>query len=173
MVIGFFLVVPVPPAATRVAPGRHSDESNWDRIGSSSAPSGYLPIPDASDVESSSEAELEDDDEERGEHPSGRRPSDARVRTNRDGTVLELSPARSRQSDEPDEGLLTKVLSRVSVVPSVAGDPGAGGVTGRRLLQEGDFWLLAAITSLLSGTGLMCQSSPSCTQPSLPGGQDH
>lgn len=163
MVLGFFFVVPVPPPSPRVSLPRHTDESNWDRIASSSslsAPSGYLPIPDASDVESASEAEPDDEDEQTS--------TPRRTRTNRDGTVLELSPSRSRKSDEGqemDRDLLTKVISRVSVVPSVAGD-GEGGVTGRRLIREGDFWLLAAIVSLLSGTGLMCQSSsPSAFLP--------
>lgn len=74
--------------------------------------------------------------------------------------MLELSPSRSFKSNEgeplPDDSL-TKVISHVSVVPSVAG-VGGGGVTGRKLIREGDFWLLAGITSLLSGTGLMCTS---------------
>lgn len=141
MALGVVLVVPVPPAKHRPHP-HHTEESNWDRIASSSSATGYLPIPDQSDAESG--AETEDEEAEGGET--------RKVRTRRDGTVIELSPSRSAEA-----GSLTKVVSRVSVAPSAPGDDGEG-MTGMRLVKEMDFWILAAIVSCLSGTGLMCES---------------
>lgn len=151
MFLGVFLVIPVPPLKHRPHP-HHTEESNWGRVASSSSATGYLPIPDQSDVESTSGAETEDDDDDT---------HTPRVRTRRDGTVIELSPSRSFKSNEGDEEeqTLTKVASRVSVVPSVAGGDDGEGMTGMRLMKELDFWILAAIVSCLSGTGLMCELS--------------
>ncbi|KAL7417962.1 major facilitator superfamily domain-containing protein [Mrakia frigida] len=147
MFLGVFLVVPIPPPKHRPHP-HHTEESNWGRIASSSSATGYLPIPDQSDAESTSGAETEEDDDET---------HTPRVRTRRDGTIIELSPSRSFKSNEGDdeEGILTKVTSRVSVVPSVAGGDDGEGMTGMRLMKELDFWILAAIVCCLSGSGLM------------------
>jgi len=151
MFLGVFLVVPVAPPKHRAHP-HHTEESNWGRVASSSSATGYLPIPDQSDAESTSgaETETEEDDDEITHTP--------RVRTRRDGTIIELSPSRSFKSNEgsDEEQMLTKVTSRVSVVPSVAGGDDGEGMTGLRLMKELDFWILAAIVSCLSGTGLMC-----------------
>lgn len=143
-----------------------ADESGWERI---PGDVGYSPIPNRF-ADEDSDASDDEDEETRSNREGGEfdpeldivvtPPSPLEAGVRRKSNALELSPTRSHTSllgRREERAAIGEPLSQV--VSRQSANPDQINICGRRLFGNLDFWILAGLVSLLSGTGLMCESS--------------
>lgn len=145
MLVGMVLVKPVPHIHLVDSRGRETDgygsrESGWERI----AGQGYESVPDSEDEDDADDPEI---------NIIPPTPADG----NPPVQLRETSPRPSARSASPSG-------SELNLKPSISRSSGKTllgspiNLSGWQLVRNLDFWLLTAIVSLLSGTGLMCSS---------------
>jgi hypothetical protein len=146
MLAGAFLVRPVPHVHVVDALGIERDgygarESGWERIGPAGE-GGYAAVPEDSDDE---DADVGRPDIQVTPPTPLDAPADVGVL---EGPILSRSPSST--------SLALKPTVSCSSGKTLLGSP--VNISGLGLVRSLDFWILTAIVSLLSGTGLMCAS---------------